>query len=711
MERDQVQRTDEVERTQVGVTRLIDERGLTWFQVVVVLWCLVLAVIDSAALAMLSTMPLLMLRGWGASLSGLSSALSLFPLATAGGIVLGAPLLGWLGDGRGRRHAVAAATLVLGAGCMATAALSSGPVSLFWLLLAASIGAGGVIPNAVALATECAPRRSRTTLAVIVLTGMPLGIAIQPLLRGVSAGDPGAGLYTIGTIAIVAAVAAFAGLPESVKLMALHERRHPAVARLLERLNRGFRAPEHPRFVVEDEHQGPGFGPFHLFGGAGAVLTPLLWVLFALSQLGGFALISTLQAAARGASPNATGIGTILGMLPAGQIAGGIVLAHVMQLRHFLAIAVTATAGAVVAAVIGHGGLTSPAALTVAAFVAGFLIWGLQSGVLGVAASIYPTSLRASGTGSLFAFGRLATVMWTVLSIPLGAVIGVGVGPGTGLDTGVALLSFAAAAAIGCVLYLRMDGAPGSGAFAVATGLLADAGTFSLAAVFAKAAAVYRRSFARFIGLAVIASVPYYLAVAAFEIPAHNPTRNVLTLVGLKLFAFLTQLLATSAMMYGVVQELRGQPFSMAASLLAALRRLAPIIGITVCTGVAVFAGSMFLIVPGIILACALYVAIPACVAEHTDVLDSLSRSAVLTRGHRGEVFGVMLMYGVVLLVSGAVVAAAAVFTGYGGFIIARETVGVIVGSFYGVVASVLYYQLRAAREGVDLDKIAAVFV
>jgi hypothetical protein len=41
---------------------------------------------------------------------------------------------------------------------------------------------------------------------------------------------------------------------------------------------------------------------------------------------------------------------------------------------------------------------------------------------------------------------------------------------------------------------------------------------------------------------------------------------------------------------------------------------------------------------------------------------------------------------------------------------VAAYLIEAIVGAFNAVVAGVLYYQLRAAKEGVDIDKIAAVF-
>ena len=42
---------------------------------------------------------------------------------------------------------------------------------------------------------------------------------------------------------------------------------------------------------------------------------------------------------------------------------------------------------------------------------------------------------------------------------------------------------------------------------------------------------------------------------------------------------------------------------------------------------------------------------------------------------------------------------------------IATQAMGAIVSSFNGVLIGVSYYQLRVAKEGVDIDKIASVFI
>ena len=59
---------------------------------------------------------------------------------------------------------------------------------------------------------------------------------------------------------------------------------------------------------------------------------------------------------------------------------------------------------------IGYAGLSSTAALLVVTFFAGFIVLGIQSGINVVGAMIYPTSLRANGSGWQLGIGRLGAI-------------------------------------------------------------------------------------------------------------------------------------------------------------------------------------------------------------------------------------------------------------------------------------------------------------
>src|SRR6267143_1548615 len=223
-------------------------------------------------------------------------------------------------------------------------------------------------------------------------------------------------LFLIGGIVpIVIAVGAFFFMPESVKFMTIHEGQRAKLLRLLSVLRPDFKVPEGASFVVEDEKQFPGFNPVYLFREGLALITPLLWLLFALNLMGYFFLLSwtpTLLTAAK--LPPATG--ALAGaVLQVGGTVGALTLCWWLQRHRFLGITLMFVLAVPVVGSIGFAGLTSPAVLLTATFFAGFLVLGIQSGINVVGAMIYPTSLRANGSGWQLGIGRIGSIVGPLL--------------------------------------------------------------------------------------------------------------------------------------------------------------------------------------------------------------------------------------------------------------------------------------------------------
>ena len=177
------------------------------------------------------------------------------------------------------------------------------------------------------------------------------------------------------------------------------------------------------------------------------------------------------------------------------------------------------------------------------------------------------------------------------------------------------------------------------------------------------------------------------------------------------LAAFVGLLLAPAAIAYGVAQEITGRGLSFGQCIGAALRRSLAVLAVSAVVVILGGLGALLLIVPGLIVFSIYSVAIPACMAERIGPLKAMSRSAFLTKGNRWRVFGLLaLLYilGVVidLMVSRAATAAVGALPA----LIVVLPVKIGVAAFSAVVAAVLYAQLRAAREGVDVERIVKVF-
>jgi len=392
----------------VQVSRLLDERGLSSFQIKLLAWSFFMVLIDGYDITAIAFAAPSLVKEWGLKPGSLGPVFS----ASLVGILFGSALFGWVGDRFGRKAALVWANIVFGVFTLA-AAFSTDLTQMFWLRLLAGVGIGGVIPNAVAINAESAPRQMRATLAILAVACVPLGGAIPGFVTAVLVPTHGWQiLFYIGGIApIVIALVAWMGLPESIKYMALHESQRGKMEATIRSIQPGYAIPANAKFVIEDEKQFPGFNPGYLFHDGLALITPLVWLLFALNLMGYFFLISwtpILMTAAKLPPATAALSGALLQV---GGTVAAIGLCWWFQRHRFLALAVLFACAVPVVASIGYAGLTSPTALLVATFFAGFLVLGIQTGLNGVGALIYPTSLRANGSGWQLGIGRIGSIV------------------------------------------------------------------------------------------------------------------------------------------------------------------------------------------------------------------------------------------------------------------------------------------------------------
>jgi len=165
---------------------------------------------------------------------------------------------------------------------------------------------------------------------------------------------------------------------------------------------------------------------------------------------------------------------------------------------------------------------------------------------------------------------------------------------------------------------------------------------------------------------------------------------------------------------YAVYKALQGGQASFGETIGKGFRFLGPVFAVSILSTIAVFVGLILLIVPGIIAMIMLSVAIPALVAERTGIFESLSRSADLTKGYRWSILGIFLVWlvivAVLLFVGGGLVGAITYGMGTMAAVISNWVFTVLYGMVGAVLAPVIYFELRIAKEGLDLGQIASVF-
>jgi AAHS family 4-hydroxybenzoate transporter-like MFS transporter len=393
---------------EVQVSHFLDEHGVGAFQIKLMFWSILIALIDGYDIGAIAFAAPSLIREWHVAPKDLGLVLS----ASNIGVLFGSQIFGWIGDNYGRKTALIATNLLFGVFTFA-ASYATDLTQLSWLRFIAGLGIGGVIPNVVTINAESAPRNLRATLAIIAVGTVPMGGALAGFASAALVPTYGWPiLFQIGGIVpIVCALAAIFGLPESIKYMTLHENQRPKMEALLHAIRPDYRVPPNARFVIEDEKQFPSSNPTYLFHEGLAVITPLTWLMFAFNLMGYFFLISwtpTLMSAAH-ASPSIAALSGAA--LQVGGTVGALTLCWWLQRHRFLAIAVLFVIAVPIVASIGFAGLTSPTALLVATFFAGALVLGIQSGINVVGAMIYPTSLRANGSGWQLGIGRLGAII------------------------------------------------------------------------------------------------------------------------------------------------------------------------------------------------------------------------------------------------------------------------------------------------------------
>jgi hypothetical protein len=238
-------------------------------------------------------------------------------------------------------------------------------------------------------------------------------------------------------------------------------------------------------------------------------------------------------------------------------------------------------------------------------------------------------------------------------------------------------------------------------------GLPTSGAPFRVGVVLSKTFNLLFGQFGKFVLLTLVPMIPLLaLAFIALGRPTVTPGIGALGAITAILTGFLS-IVAQATTLYGAFQAMRGQPFTIGRSLQIGLGRAVPVIGVAVLVGFAVVLAGLLLLVPGLIVWCMYYVAVPVCVIERPGVMASTSRSATLTKGYRWSIFGLLLLVSVIALV------VSLVLTRLGGGIVGvllHFGWQIVSTAFGAVLVTVVYHDLRVAKEGIDIESLANVF-
>ncbi|WP_019179208.1 MFS transporter [Microbacterium yannicii] len=342
------------------------------------------------------------------------------------GMAIGASLGGLLADRFGRRQ-IFAVTLVVYGIATGASALVGGLALLLVLRFFVGLGLGAELPVASTYVSEFAPARMRGRLIVILEAFWAIGWTAAALIGffvipGSEAGWRWA--FALGAIPAIYALVVRWGLPESPRWLERRGRHAEADA-----IVRSF---EESASVTPEARRRLTTGPIEIVGAAATTArgrlaglwsrefrmrTLALWVVWFcvnFSYYGAFIWIPSILVAQGYDLVRSFGFTLIitLAQLPGYAVAAWLieVWGRRLTLSVFLA-------GSAVSAVF-FGTATSESAVLIAGMALSFFNLGAWGALYAVTPEMYPTSLRATGSGWAAGVGRIASIV-APLSVPV----------------------------------------------------------------------------------------------------------------------------------------------------------------------------------------------------------------------------------------------------------------------------------------------------
>ena len=155
---------------QINVNDFIDTQKFNRFHIKLILACMFIIIVDGYDMFMLGAIIPSLMEDWGIN-AVTAGSLSSYALL---GMMAGALVFGPLADKFGRKRIILICTAIFTIFTF-TSGFANGPTSFGIQRFIAGIGLGGVMPNLIALVTEYAPKKLRSTLVAVMFSGHALG--------------------------------------------------------------------------------------------------------------------------------------------------------------------------------------------------------------------------------------------------------------------------------------------------------------------------------------------------------------------------------------------------------------------------------------------------------------------------------------------------------------------------------------------------------
>ncbi len=394
----------------VNINTLIDEAKFTPFHWGVLIWCLLIIIFDGYDLVIYGVALPLLMQEWALSAvqAGMLASTALF------GMMFGAMSFGTLSDKLGRKKTIMICVAIF-SGFTFIGAFATSPVEFGILRFLAGLGIGGVMPNVVALMTEYAPKRIRSTLVALMFSGYAIGGMTSALLGAWLVPQFGWKImFLLAGTPLLFLPILWKYLPES--LMYLTNKQQTAEAQnIIQKISPTQVIGSDTQFVLNEVQKGDEAPLKALFQQGRTFSTFMFWLAFFMCLLMVYALGSWLpklmiQAGySLGASMIflfALNIGGMIGAIGGGYLADRFHIKKVLTIM-FLC-------GAASLILLGYN---SPQFVLYSLIaVAGAATIGSQILLYTFVAQYYPSTVRSTGMGWASGIGRIGAIVGPVLT-------------------------------------------------------------------------------------------------------------------------------------------------------------------------------------------------------------------------------------------------------------------------------------------------------
>lgn len=394
----------------VNVNAVIDEAKFTPFHWSILLWCLLIIIFDGYDLVIYGVVLPLLMQEW--SLTSVQAGM----LASTAlcGMMFGAMLFGALADKIGRKNVILICVTFF-SGFTFLGAFASNPFEFGILRFLAGLGIGGVMPNLVALTSEYAPKRIRSTLVGTMFSGYAIGGILSALIGSYLVESQGWKImFLIAGIPLVLLPVMWKFLPESLTFLVKTGKTEQAQS-IVQKISPQQAISSNTRLTLNEENIPTGSSVKGLFQQGRAFNTLMFWVLFFMCLLMVYALSSWLPKLMLAAGYSlgksilflfALNVGAMIGSI------GGGILSDKFHLKPVIMGMLMAG----VVALIGLG-FNSPAyVLYGLVTVAGAATIGTSILLYSYVAQYYPLSVRSTGIGCASGVGRIGAIVGPILT-------------------------------------------------------------------------------------------------------------------------------------------------------------------------------------------------------------------------------------------------------------------------------------------------------